>query len=64
LKNVGSAETQPRRETEYDHCNGEGTTVAEKGEIQTSTQKSAQGKQIPIAIGLESERPKFHEFLQ
>ena len=44
------------REVDCGHCSEEGTTVSEKGERQTDTQGSTQGKQFPIAIGLESER--------
>lgn len=46
------------------HCGGEGAMVAKKGKRQTSIQRSAKGKLIPIATGMENERAKFCEFLQ
>lgn len=58
MKEVGGTETQLGREIDHGHCGGEGDTVLEKGQRQTNTntQGSTRGKQIPIAIGLESER--------
>ena len=56
MKKVGSLKMGFGRETDHGHCGGEGGVVTEKGEKQTSTQRRAWGKQIPIAIGLESNR--------
>lgn len=53
---VGSVETQCEKQIDHGHCGGKVATVAEKGKTQTSTQGSTGGKQISIAIGLESER--------
>ena len=51
-KKVGHVETQLGRESDCGCCSEEGAIVLEKGKRHTSTQ----GKQIPIVIGLESEK--------
>lgn len=55
-KKLGSVETQHEGEIDHGHCGGKPATVVEKSKRQTSTQGSTAGKQISIAIGLESER--------
>ena len=46
---------QFQKEINHGFCGGEGVEVTEKGKRQTNTQGSAQGKQITIATGLESD---------
>lgn len=43
-KKIGEVEMRLGRETSCGHRSGEGTTVAKKGESQTSAQGSSQGK--------------------
>ena len=47
---------QSGRETDCGPYSGKGALFTEKGERKTSTQRRSRGKQILIAIGLESER--------
>lgn len=49
-------ETGFREETDLSCYGEEGAAVIEKGKRQTNTQGNVQGKNIPIAIGLESEK--------
>ena len=56
MKKIGSTETWFGREMDCGHCGSEGATVSEKGKRKTSTQRTAWGKQVSIAIALESNR--------
>ena len=57
-KKVGSEEKQLRRERDHGCCDEQTAvaTVWPQGERRTGTQRSAQGKQIPTASGLKTER--------
>ena len=64
LKVVGGMKTWYRREKGHVCCNGEGAMVTEKCERWTNRQSNTWGKQISIAICLESKLVKFLEFFQ
>lgn len=54
MKKVGYSETQLGRETNHCCCGAKGARVMEKEKTQAITQGSTRGKEIFIAIDLES----------
>ena len=56
MKKVGNAETWFEKGTDPFCSLGEGASVTEKG--------NRQGKQIPIAVGLEGKKAEFCDFWQ